>query len=500
MPATCARPHALARALGVPARDWIADSRAPWRWLAPRRLPGRRRAFGARVRARAWPRPPALAIGCGRQAALATRLLRARGARAVQILDPRLATRHWDLVIAPEHDGLHGDNVITLLGSLHPVDDLWLARRAPGVRRASPHLPQPRTALLLGGPSAHARFDDALFDAPARTGSSACCARRRQRAGHGVAPHAGKLVRAGLRERLRGAARRGLVRRATTAPIPTPGLLGWADRIVCTADSVNMLSKRAATRVPVFVAGAERISGRPRRFLDSLLPGARCAFAIWTTHGRRVRGRAVARDARVAANPRASLALAAAPDCDLLELALPRRKSRPCACAARADRRARRCRSAHPAAAARPAIERAVSPRASSGRVRRHSASRRRGRSTSAASRSRCDQSRRIARHQQRRVRSACAQHQRLQQELQVDQPALALLQVEARRVAAIEFGAHAPAHRHDVVAQLARHRARAPASRARTRSNASHSAASPATQRARTSAWCSQVQARSRW
>ena len=51
-------------------------------------------------------------------AALATRLLRQRGARAVQILDPRVPTRHWDLVIAPEHDGLEGANVIATAGSV----------------------------------------------------------------------------------------------------------------------------------------------------------------------------------------------------------------------------------------------------------------------------------------------------------------------------------------------------------------------------------------------
>src|SRR5690606_10772615 len=108
--------------------------------------------------------PPALAIGCGRQAALATRVLRSRGSRAVQILDPRLSTRHWDLVIAPEHDGLDGDNVIRLLGSLHPVDDTWLAT-ARGHFAALGTLAQPRTALLLGGISAHARFAPAMIDA-----------------------------------------------------------------------------------------------------------------------------------------------------------------------------------------------------------------------------------------------------------------------------------------------------------------------------------------------
>jgi len=32
--------RALAAALGLPSREWTLQPRAPWRWLAPRRLPG----------------------------------------------------------------------------------------------------------------------------------------------------------------------------------------------------------------------------------------------------------------------------------------------------------------------------------------------------------------------------------------------------------------------------------------------------------------------------
>ncbi|MEG3193321.1 mitochondrial fission ELM1 family protein [Lysobacter sp. D1-1-M9] len=263
---------ALADALALQSRGMSVHAqtlqpRAPWRWLAPRRMPGAAHAFGDGF-ADALSDPPALAIGCGRQAALATRLLRARGAKAVQILDPRVSTRHWDLVIAPEHDALSGPNVLTLLGSLHPVDDLWLA----AARRdfaALAKLPQPRTALLLGGASTHAAFDTALFGqiaaqigaAVAREGGSVLATTSRR------TPEA---VKARLRERFIGIP--GVVWTGSEGgENPYPGLLGWADRIVCTADSVNMLSEACATDAPVFAAGIERVRGRPKRFLESLL-------------------------------------------------------------------------------------------------------------------------------------------------------------------------------------------------------------------------------------
>src|SRR4051812_42976946 len=117
---------ALGSALGQ-AHALVLQPHWPWRALAPRRLGGSGHAFGAAF-ARALDAPPALAVGCGRQAALATRLLRERGSRCVQILDPRLDPAQWDLLVVPQHDRLRGSNVLTMLGSVHPVDDAWLAQ------------------------------------------------------------------------------------------------------------------------------------------------------------------------------------------------------------------------------------------------------------------------------------------------------------------------------------------------------------------------------------
>jgi len=245
--------------------------RAPWRWLAPRRLPGAGSGFGEDF-ARLLAAPPAVAIGCGRQAALATRLLRARGAKAVQILDPRIDPAHWDIVVAPGHDGLAGANVITMLGGLNPVDDAWLA--AARTRFAALEaLPRPRTAVLLGGDSAHARFDLAAFEALAADLDAALA-----RDGGSVLATASRRTPAAVRDALHaryghggGLAWRG----EGDGPNPYPGLLAWADRIVCSADSVNMVSEACATRAPVYVFEPGRVQGRPRRFLDTLLARGR---------------------------------------------------------------------------------------------------------------------------------------------------------------------------------------------------------------------------------
>lgn len=271
---------ALAEALaeGAAVRHVQLLPHAPWRWLAPRRCPGTRWAFGPGFAA-LLAAPPAIAVGCGRQAALATRLLRGRGSRAVQILDPRLSPRHWDALVLPEHDVLRGPNVVTLVGSLNPVDDAWLQRG----RQAFPllgTLPSPRIALLVGGPTAQAPWREdaaaALFAAIAaqlrrdggsvlattsrRTPAATCAALRRA-----FADVPGRLWCGD-----------------GDGPNPYPGLLGWAEHIVCTPDSANLLSEACATRAPVQVALSGCARGRMQTLQQRLLQSGRIVLASST--------------------------------------------------------------------------------------------------------------------------------------------------------------------------------------------------------------------------
>lgn len=262
---------ALAQALDVTAKEWTLEPQSPWRRFAPLLLPGAARAFGSAFTPY-LNTPPRLAIGCGRQAALATRLLRQRGSLAVQILDPRIDARHWDAVVVPEHDALRGSNVITTLGSLHPVDDDFLLRAIAGFPELA-LLPTPHSVLLVGGPSRHAALADTAFSAllaqlaaraKAEGGSFSAIASRRTPPAWLQAIGTLPAELPGLRWRDNG-----------DGANPYAGLLASADRLVCTPDSVNMLSEAAATHASVFVWSPDTVQGRPRSFIDALLTSGR---------------------------------------------------------------------------------------------------------------------------------------------------------------------------------------------------------------------------------
>lgn len=228
--------------------------RPPWRWFSPGFVHGSSLAI-ARRQWRELSAPwPALAIGCGRHAALLTRKLREASDGAtftVQILDPRIDPKYFDLVITPRHDALEAQNVIQTLGSLNPVDDAWLDRAAAEFSTLQ-QLPRPRTVLLVGGPRRGLDLDDDWLDA-----LIAEIERWRARDGGSLLITTSRRTPSIWRTRLRNAFRNGCTcfwGGNEDGVNPYAGYLAVADRIVVTPDSVNMLSEACATGVPVFTS------------------------------------------------------------------------------------------------------------------------------------------------------------------------------------------------------------------------------------------------------
>ena len=261
---------ALAGYLPWPALQLILQPRPPWSWLAPHLTFGGMLAVSAEQRQRLSPPWPRVAIGCGRAAALFTRMLRTMSGGAcytVQILDPRSRPDHWDTLITPQHDQVTGTNVLRPVGSLNPIDDAWLADG----REAHPaigELAQPRVGVLLGGPRRGIPLDekyaeqlaDQLLAQRQHTGGSLLLLGSRR------TPSAVASV---FRERLRGAP--GLFWcDSEDGANPYPGVLGWADQLVVTPDSVNMLSEACATGCSVSTFVTAPLPLKLQRFHQSL--------------------------------------------------------------------------------------------------------------------------------------------------------------------------------------------------------------------------------------
>lgn len=262
---------ALARALGFEPRLLRVRLRQPWSALAPRLTLGAAAAIRDESGAPLAPPWPDLAIGCGRRAALVTRLLREWSGResstrrcyAMQILDPRIDSAMFDLVVAPQHDGIEGANVIHSIGALNAVDAEWLAAGRTQFSTFA-QLPAPRTTVLIGGSNRAQRIDEAYLDALLER-----LAARHADEGGSFLVSLSRRTPVALADKLRTAFAAFAGRfwsGAGDGGNPYAGYLGWADRIVVTPDSVNMISEACATGKPVYTFAPRAIEGKLAAF------------------------------------------------------------------------------------------------------------------------------------------------------------------------------------------------------------------------------------------
>jgi hypothetical protein len=257
----------LAEALRLPLVEKRLAARAPWRYLPPQLWLRPLAALGPRGD-RLTPPWPDIVIGCGRNsAAPALAVKRASGGRTfwVQVQDPHFARDHIDLMVAPSHDPVEGANVFRTLGAVHRVTAERLARERLRFAEITADLPRPLVAVLLGGRNrAYRRTDERLAEFAGQL-----AALSDQRFGLAITPsrRTDPAIIAMLRARL--GTRRAYIWEGD-GDNPYFGLLGAADAVIVTADSVSMVSEAAATGKPVHIVDFAGGSAKFKHFHEAM--------------------------------------------------------------------------------------------------------------------------------------------------------------------------------------------------------------------------------------
>ncbi len=204
---------------------------------------------------------PKIAIGCGRQAiAPLLALKKKHGADifTVYVQDPRINPKHFDLVIAPEHDALSGENVEAMIGSPNRISQNRLRAEVGKFASQLAKLPAPRVAVLIGGtskshkltPDIHKKHMKAIC-ALAEQGMSVMLTTSRRTPDWAVEDYR-KIT----------ADRKRVWVWDNKGANPYFAFLGASDAVLVTEDSTNMLTEACATGKPVFTLSMAGNAGK----------------------------------------------------------------------------------------------------------------------------------------------------------------------------------------------------------------------------------------------
>jgi mitochondrial fission protein ELM1 len=256
----------LAEALGINPKIIRVSLRNPWRDLAPRLRIGLARAFHDNPLVPPWPE---LLIATGRQSVPASLHVKQKSPRTrrLQIQNPGISPHNFDLVVTPMHDNLWGVNVIQTIGALHRATPERLTGEARLLEARIAGLPRPIIGVLIGGANGVYRFG---IEEAHRLASE--IARHAKASGGSVlvtpSRRTGDANIAAIRAAL--ATTPGFVWDGTGAN-PYFGILGLADVILATGDSVNMITEACATGRPVYIYDLPGGSTKFQRFHQALI-------------------------------------------------------------------------------------------------------------------------------------------------------------------------------------------------------------------------------------
>lgn len=245
----------VAEALGVEYTIKRIKLRAPWKQLSPWLSIGHGSALASGSDPLDPPYPD-LVLASGRKSIGLARHIRKQSKGktfVVQIQDPRINPKHFDLVVVPQHDPTRGENVIVCKAGLHRVTKEKLAAAKEKWGKSFTKIPRPHVAVLIGGTSkAHTMT-------PANAKTLAL-----QLLHLAESPNIGLLITASRRTGEENAKLlREMLKHPTmyfwdgTGDNPYFGFLALADYIIVTEDSVSMASEALSTGKPVYIAALE---------------------------------------------------------------------------------------------------------------------------------------------------------------------------------------------------------------------------------------------------
>ena len=150
----------LAKALDIEFIHEKIEINNFWKLIPPRFTPIRKFVFKNRIN-----KDFNIVISCGRKSVIPSIYLKKKYQNQIMnihIQDPKVSLKNFDLIVAPEHDGLQGKNVLQTKGAIHYLRDNELETNKNYLK--SKVKKEKLVTLIVGGPNKYYNYNDKAID------------------------------------------------------------------------------------------------------------------------------------------------------------------------------------------------------------------------------------------------------------------------------------------------------------------------------------------------
>jgi hypothetical protein len=207
---------------------------------------------------------PDILITSGRKSIAASRYVKKQSGGktfTIQIQDPRINPKHFDMVVVPQHDPTRGRNVFVSVATPNRISPSLLKNTKENFAQLFEKMGTPRIALLIGGSTKRHIFTlreaASLIEKLSPLKNMMITTSRRT----------GEDNTKALKEALN---KNGNYFYDGVSPNPYMGMLAWADVILVTADSTSMISEAASTGKPVYIIPMSGLTNRQSQLIENL--------------------------------------------------------------------------------------------------------------------------------------------------------------------------------------------------------------------------------------
>ena len=260
----------LAEALNVNYELKVVKLNFPWSKLPVNLLPLSNMMFKNLSDFNLDSKVPDILISCGKRSIYASLFIKKKSIKrvfSIHIQNPRVNTNNFDIVVAPSHDNVIGDNVITTDLAINHITPKLLDKHAEKMKDSFGSIQKPICTVFIGGKSRNYKFDQSNVIELAQTLDKVMNNNNVQMF-IVFSRRTDEFIKDYLKKKY---SKQNIVWEGKENPYLA--LMHYSKYLICTSDSVSIISESVSAKKPVFIykLPSSKRYNRIERFLSTLV-------------------------------------------------------------------------------------------------------------------------------------------------------------------------------------------------------------------------------------